>query len=354
MRLTLLLLLALAGLARADGDVVELRNGDRLSGTIKKMTDEKLVIETPYAKEITVDWTEVVALESRDPHIVRLKPDEFVTARFVRGPDGVYLESESLRSATPVSLEQVATIDVSPGAHWRGAVTALLAGTKGNTDTLGYGAGAELVRETDDDRLRFGGRTEYSEEEVEITEITISAISGRRTATTRKKSIVTARNTRGWTRYDYFLGPHWMVGGWGRLEHDRFQDIDLRTIVGGGPGYRFFDTKPLYLSVYAGLAYINENFISEEHEDRSFVSAALGDEFRWKPTDGLTVYQLLDVYPSLEDSSDVLWHAAAGVRQTLTAGLFVDFGVEDDYDTKPASGRKKNDFRYRAQLGYGF
>jgi hypothetical protein len=68
----------------------------------------------------------------------------------------------------------------------------------------------------------------------------------------------------------------------------------------------------------------------------------------------LTVYQLLDVYPNLEDTGDVLFHGAAGVRQALIAGLFADLGLEDDYDTRPANGREKNDFRYRAQLGYGF
>jgi hypothetical protein len=68
----LALLLALASPAYADGDVVTLRNGDRLSGSIDEMNDEKLVITTPYAQKIPVDRREVVGIESASPQWVRL------------------------------------------------------------------------------------------------------------------------------------------------------------------------------------------------------------------------------------------------------------------------------------------
>ena len=42
MRPGICLVLVCAALAHADGDVVELKNGDRLSGTITKMTDDTL------------------------------------------------------------------------------------------------------------------------------------------------------------------------------------------------------------------------------------------------------------------------------------------------------------------------
>jgi putative salt-induced outer membrane protein YdiY len=337
MRVALAFVFLAPCLANAAGDVVELRNGDRLSGTIARMTDDKLVITTPYAKEIPVSWAEVVGLESSEPHVVRLKPDDFVTARFTRRPDGVYLEGADLQSARPVALDQIATIDVSPGAHWSGAVTALLAGSKGNTERASFGGSVEAIRRTDGDRLRLGGRTEYARE---------------KDPDTGTKNL-TARNTRGWADYEYFLDEHWGIGGFGRLEYDHFQDLNLRTTVGAGPGYRFFDTKTKFLRAYLGLAYVNEDF-REPLEDRDFITLALGDEFHWNVTETLAVYQLLDVYPSLDDTSDVLLHSAAGVRQAIAAGLFVDLGLEDDYDTVPADGRKKNDFRYRVQLGYGF
>ena len=79
-------------------------------------------------------------------------------------------------------------------------------------------------------------------------------------------------------------------------------------------GYRFIDTKTMLVKVRAGLAYVNENF--SEQSDKDYITAVFGDEFRWQMSDDRSVYQLLDVYPSLAD------------------------------------GSKKNDFKYLVQLGY--
>ena len=324
------LLLSVAGSAHGEGDVVEMKNGDRISGTIVKMQDEKLVLTTPYVKEVAVDWKEVASVRTDRPHLVRLGSGEFVTVRFAPRPDGVYLESKDLEGTHPVALDQIVTIDIPPGAQWSGTMAVLLNGTHGNTENAALGGGAEVIRETDADRFRVGVRSAYESQSNKMT----------------------VQNTLGWANYDYFFGEHWMARGFGRLEHDRFKDLVLRTTVGGGPGYRFIHTKKLYLATYVGLAYVDENF--RVAEDRSFVSAALGDEFRWKISDTQSFYQTLDIYPSLEDTSDVITDATVGFRQGLGKHLFLDVGLVDEYDTKPAPGRVKNDLKYLGQLGYQF
>lgn len=143
-------------------------------------------------------------------------------------------------------------------------------------------------------------------------------------------------------------------GDGAKLEHDRIKDLNLRTLVGAGPRYRFFDTKTQHFSVYIGGAYVNENFISDATEDRDFISLALGDEFRWKFPWGLTLVQALDVYPNLEDASDVLFNFSLGPRYTLENGLFAGLTFNWDYDTKPARFKDRNDFRYLGTFGWEF
>jgi hypothetical protein len=41
-----------------------MRNGERISGEIVAMAGGKLVVRTPYAGEITLEWPEVASLES--------------------------------------------------------------------------------------------------------------------------------------------------------------------------------------------------------------------------------------------------------------------------------------------------
>ena len=64
--------------------------------------------------------------------------------------------------------------------------------------------------------------------------------------------------------------------------------------------------------------------------------------------------KLNDVYPSLEDTSDVLFNFFFGPRYTLANGLFTGVSFSWNYDTKPARFRERNDFRYLGTFGYEF
>lgn len=310
-------------------DQIELRNGDHLSGTVVKYTGETLVFTTPYAKEIAIAWAEVQTLTTETPYWVKLSSGEYVSARFTPRADGLYLEPEAVE-ARPVALADVVTIGIPPGARWSADLKAVVNGSQGNSKTFALGAAAEAIRETDGDRLRFGGS--IARESKDDDEDTV-------------------KNTRGWGNYDYHLGAHWDLGGFLTLEYDHFKNLDLRTVVGAGPGYRFIDTKTMLFKVHAGLAYVNENFNSGE-SDRDYLTAVAGDELRWTISGSQSVYQLLDVYPSLARGEDVFLHAEAGFRQALWKGIFLELALIDDYDNLPADDRKKNDFKYFFQLGY--
>ena len=61
------LLLALAAPAQADDsmDVLILKNGDRITGTIHKVWDGEVYIEPPYADEIKIDLGKIKAIDAR-------------------------------------------------------------------------------------------------------------------------------------------------------------------------------------------------------------------------------------------------------------------------------------------------
>ena len=311
-------------------DVVVLQNGDRLSGEIDKFDGDKVTITTAYADKVAVDWKQVGSITTDEPVWVKLKTGEYVSARFAPRADGIYLEAESLESSRPVHLDEVAAIGLKPGGRWSGNVALMVNGSQGNSETLSLGAQVEGIRESDNDRLRIGGRLDRAENDDE--EI--------------------AKSTRGWLNYDYYLGKHWYMAGFLTLEYDRFKDLDLRTVVGAGPGYRFIDTKTMLLQADVGLAYVNENFRSGQ-TDRDYISGQIGEEFRWQITPSQSFFQLVDVYPSLERGEDLLVHAEVGFKHAIAkGGLYVEVALIDDYDNLPAEGRKKNDLKYLVSLGY--
>ena len=113
------LLLSISSAALGADDVIVLKNGDRLTGEILKMTDGKLVLKTAFAGEVTIDWKEVASLQSDVERPVKLSGGQAATGHFVSGPEGVTFESEDWASRGPFPLDQVASIsEPPPPAAW--------------------------------------------------------------------------------------------------------------------------------------------------------------------------------------------------------------------------------------------
>jgi hypothetical protein len=316
------------------------------------MDGEHFVITTPYVTKMTIDWAHVKSIESQSPHIVRLKSDQFINARFVKTPTGMQLESDELRTVKPVAPNEIATIDIPPGAQWAGQLALSIGGTQGNyPHNFAVGGRIEAARRTDQDRLRLGVAGEYGETQ-DIKEL--ETRDGVQYGTKVQPRSITTSNVRGWGLYDYNFDPHWSLGGQVKLEHDDIKDLNLRTTVGIAPRYRVYDTKTQYLSFYVGPAFIDEQYIEDTSQDRSFISLALGDELHWKFPWGFSVDQTLDIYPNLQDTSDVLFSFALAPRYTIAEGLFAGLTFNWDYDTQPAHFRERNDFRYLANVGWEF
>jgi hypothetical protein len=45
-------------------DVVEVLNGDRVTGTLNNLTSGRLTFDTPYAGQIYIDWKQVRGIET--------------------------------------------------------------------------------------------------------------------------------------------------------------------------------------------------------------------------------------------------------------------------------------------------
>jgi putative salt-induced outer membrane protein YdiY len=322
-------------------DVIELTNGDRVTGTIVELKGGTLVKQIGEKGTVTVPWTEVAAIEMANPQRVKLVSGDVIEqATFVRGPEGsVFAVSPAFAGQRPVQPEEIAGIAVAEGPVWEGAVSTLAAGTSGNSETLVLAARADLLRNTDDDRLEFYGRGDFGQQE--------DPDDGEDETTVQKAT--------GGINYDYFFLDPWFVGVFTQFDHDFLQDLVLRTRIGGGPGYRFINTETMELLGRAGVAYINENYrSSSETGDRSFVAAVLSERFRWTISDSQTLLQGIDITPNLGDFGDTLFHFDLTFRQDVAKGFFLDVAFAEDYDTDPAEGREKSDITYGAGLGYRF
>src|SRR5262245_59902216 len=76
------LLLAAPLLARENTDLIEMDNGDRLTGTVKGLDAGVLYFSLPYAVEtISIDWSIVVRLESSQLFLVKMQDGTVYTGK---------------------------------------------------------------------------------------------------------------------------------------------------------------------------------------------------------------------------------------------------------------------------------
>src|SRR5690606_19321671 len=72
---SLLCFVLLFTLVPASADTIWLKNGDRLTGTIKAFDGRRLVMHTSFGGELAIEWSSIATLESTRPLLV--KQDEY-------------------------------------------------------------------------------------------------------------------------------------------------------------------------------------------------------------------------------------------------------------------------------------
>jgi len=317
--------------AAAAPDVVTLKNGDRLSGRIVKMVGGSLALETAAAGTIAISFADVASIATTRSLPIEFNSGETVTGRLESRVDGVYLVSDLLPAGVKVKPEEIVAIARPEPKIWSGSFRLGIGYSDGNTDTASASAGAEVRRKTAADTFRIFAETIYEERDGETS----------------------AQRTSGGSQYEYNFTERWYGKAFVSLENDRFKDLNLRTTVGAATGYKFVMEEDVLLQADVGPAYVNENYRSGT-EDRDFVALQIGERFEWQISDGQSLVQTLQVFPNTEKFSDTLIQAAIAYKRTVVGNLFFDITLADEYDTEPAAGRKRNDFRMTAGLGYSF
>ena len=327
----LALVLLTQGLAFAD--LVVMKNGDRLSGTILTLAEGLLELETDYAGVIKLQAAQIAEVSSEQPHELRLTSGEVLKGALTP-MEGQRLQvgASADRAATVVDWAQVAALNppAPQPSRWQGDLT--LGGTmkSGNTDSRETTVAASGVRRTDRDRISLKLRYSYGEEDGERT----------------------AENTYGAMKYDYFVTKKLYTFLSLEFLIDQFKDLNLRTVVGPGLGYQLLDEEDRALALEAGVAYFNED--RDTAEDESWLTARLGANLYYRLFDWLVFRDDLLVYPSLETGGEYQLRNEASLSTALSSSWALNFTNIYEHDSQPAEGVDSDDLTWILGLQYAF
>ncbi len=330
-RLALLSLLTVFPAAAArSADEVRLKNGDRLTGTIKSLSGGKLVLATEHSGTVSVDWAQVASVVTEGKVKVKMSTGEVLEGNLVAAPEGrLKIATEGAAGPVEIELGKVKNFN-EPPTQWHGNLSAAGRTTDGNTHNRSFLVTGEGTRATENDLFLLRAIFRYGDKDKEIQE----------------------RSSYGLAKYNYtfYAGLYGFASV--ELNADRFRDLDLRTVVSAGLGYDVFKESWIDLSAEVGAAYFDNNF--HEAEDESHMGARGSARLRMALPLDFEFRDLFTIYPNFEDSPDWQCRNEATLGTALGGGWSLLGGMITDYDHEPAPGLRKHDNTYFVGLGYTF
>lgn len=318
--------LAASALAAAGGvasaDEVVLRNGDRLSGTVLHVGDDKLKFRTPYAGEIELDWREVAAVTTDGP------------VRVVRRGES---EAQKIRLGPGVPLADIVYVNPEPhesglGTTYRAHASLAASYVRGNAQSDRFYADGELTARARLYRYTLSGRVERRSEPPQETNVAWLARADFDRFLTREKRFVYARTS---------------------LEHDRLKDIERRATLGGGYGVQLIDKPSASVSLRGGIDYVSVERTTGDDEAYPALGWAFkadGSPWGWRAR----LFHEDEGFWDLEDTRQLFIRTRTGLRLPLVERVSATAQLNLDWERQPAPGRKATDTTLLLGLTYSW
>lgn len=332
-------------LSAAWADQLVMKNGDRVTGTIVKQDGKTITVKTVNFGVVVAPWDQVASVSSGEPLNIVLKDGKSVLGTLTTADGKVAVAAKDTKVEVPpgevISIrnadEQRAyerLLRPGWGEIWAGTATLGFAGTSGNARTLNLTTGVNAARVTSTDK----------------TSVYFNMIKA--SALVNGKSADTAQAVRGGVAYDHNVSPRLFMNGFNDYEYDRFQNLDLRFVLGGGLGFHALRTERGRLDLLGGVDFNHSSFSTPLTQN----SAELfwGDEYSLKLNGTTSLVQSSRMFNDLTNTGTYRVNFDIGGSTKLSKWLIWNLSLSDRYLNHPAQGRKTNDFLYTTGLGITF
>ncbi|MCU1717596.1 DUF481 domain-containing protein [Pseudomonas sp. 5P_3.1_Bac2] len=331
--LSLLGLALIAMVSPALADTVWLKNGDRLTGTIKFYDGGKLVLATDYAGSIALDLKKVATLESDQELLVKESADHGERAKSLQPAEEgkvTLINGEAPRTIELASVEQI--LKPKPlieDLSWKGNIDAAMDYKRAEKDTDDY----DIVLKTQARHglWRHNGKAEYNRE--------------------LSNEVVTTNDWSVEYALDRFIDENWFWQGRLEYKRDRIEDLRRQRSIGSGPGYQFWDNE---LGAFSVATLINRSdYQYKGGSEDSFYGISLKwdyNRYLWGKT--VELFSDGEVGKPLSGVADYALDATLGLRYKLTDWASLNMKAQKDLVEGAEGG--VDETRYSFGLGIGW
>ena len=301
----------LAAAASAQTVVLDLRNGDRLSGVIVLESTNGVVLSNAWSRELVLPAAQIVRRTVLAAPVVPLAaPTNLTTKLALAGTNSPAL--------------------AKPPKHWAGEAE----------------LGLDMARSTKTRQI-FHGAAKATYVKAGFRNISeVSGAYGRNDGMTDTDRVDAANKT------DYDVRNQWYIYNRAGVGYDHVRKVDLGYEDGPGVGYHLVKRPTFVLNTEAGFDYRAE--LRAEDEDISRFYGRLGENSSWKINHRFSLDHRVEYLPSVESPSQFRLRGEANLRYWVLQNLSFNVTVLDSYDTAPARDVTPNDLQIRSSVGVKF
>jgi putative salt-induced outer membrane protein YdiY len=333
-------------------DQVVLKNGDRLTGSIEKSDEKSLIIKTEFAGEVTVQWPAIQEIQSEQPLHVSLKGGQNVVGAVSTSAGKIEVATKNAGNVEAPKEAIVLMRSESEQAAWEKMQhPGLLQGWDGGLN-IGFGLTAGNS-ETKNLALAFTGVRTGLHDKLSLYAASVYSTNGLAPAATR----LTANTNKGGARYDHDITPRLFAFVNADFFTDALQDLNLRSVFGGGLGWHVIKAPKTTLDILGGIAYTRENYTQLAPLPRlihNFAAAQIGDELLHKISKSTVITQRAYFFPNFNESGEYRATFDLGTVTKINKWMGWQNTFGDVYVTNPPTGKKKNDVVFTTGLNIAF
>ncbi len=327
--LLVILCLIFCGITQAD--LLVLKNGDRITGDIKRIWDSEISIEPAYADEFDVDITVVEYIESDREFEIDLNDGQSMIASFAGADAEGNQIIESADESRSLPLAALFELDEPEKPfEWESNVELAADVKRGNTDTSNTKVRADTMVRFNDHR--------------HIGEITFF----------REKLANVITKDQDLFKYSYnwiFRDPMFFSTNLS-FERDPIVELDSRVIISVGLGRDVWLTPSRALSVNLGAGYQTEKFSAATTD-----SAVMTWTLRYRQnffSDDVELFHNHTITSNISGRTNTSYKTSTGLSYEITDLLSANISLDFDYETHPADLAENEDIVLLFGLGAEF
>lgn len=348
-----LVLIVLGTATLAQAETLQMKNGNRLHGTFKRLLAGNILFKTKNLGTLTIPVAEVSDFVTPEAVVVIFKKGKTAAGIFSVTAAGWELKS----TAGTTALQPADVVAVYPSKVYE--KEGPQQPHKLWQDWAGQGSLGYVLQQSSQHSKSLS--VNFNSARIEPK---LPGLPPRRAthfslnmafATLTESGLTTKSNTlTSVLRQDFFFNGDatnyfFLQGQW---DHIQPQELSLRQTYGGGLGRDLIRHPNFTLGVQGGLTYVRSDFSTGEL--RNEMEALAGEKITATVFKHVNINHAFDVYPSLTSAGDYRFNALVALDAPISSRFSLNITATDQYLNNPVPGTQANVLILSTGLGVNF